>query len=79
LIVSPPTPPPTASRIPCPSQYGVPFKLVCAEHYGNWPQEATIDTSLVYYEKYINSVERSFTAITRTVMPTTGDGQSVST
>ena len=29
-----------------------PFEPVCAEHYGDWPEQYTIQASLVYYEKY---------------------------
>lgn len=32
-----------------------PFRMLTGSHYGNWPPEATIETSLIYYEKYTNS------------------------
>lgn len=30
-----------------------PFPLLLGSHYGDWPLEATIETSLIYYEKYV--------------------------
>ena len=55
-----------------------PFEMVLAAHYGNWPQESTIDTSLVYYEKYTNDAGNIVYGYYADGFAKTGDGSSAS-
>lgn len=50
-----------------------PFKAVTDSHYGDWPLQYLINTSLVYYEKYANGSYGYYSVTSLTDTSETGD------
>jgi len=55
-----------------------PFAMLTGSHYGDWPLEASIETSLIYYEKYTNSRGNAIYGYYADGYAKTGEGETAS-